>query len=86
MGEVVHEKPENSAEVVLRSSHGDLYGNGRLRVTVATGKEDKYITASQPTVLNVAGLHTADLQSLYAGDDGVERSLDVGCGAGADHR
>lgn len=27
----------------------------------------------------------ADLQSLYAGDDGVERSLDVGRGAGADH-
>lgn len=27
----------------------------------------------------------ADLQSLYAGDDGVERSLDVSRGAGADH-
>lgn len=27
-----------------------------------------------------------DSQSLYAGDDGVERSLDVGRGAGADDR
>ena len=26
-----------------------------------------------------------DSQSLDAGDDGVEGSLDVGCGAGADH-
>lgn len=85
MGEVVHEKPENSAEVVLRSSHGDLYGNGRLRVAVATAKGDEQVRAGQLTEVNVEGLHTADLQSLYAGDDGVERSLDVGCGAGADH-
>lgn len=41
MGKVVNKKPQNSAEVVLRSSHCDLYGNGRLGVTVATRK-DKY--------------------------------------------
>lgn len=32
-----------------------------------------------------AGMRESDLQSLYAGDDGVECSLDVGGGAGADH-
>lgn len=41
MGKVVHKKPENSAEVVLRSGHCDLYRNGCLGVTVATGKGNK---------------------------------------------
>lgn len=39
MGEVVNKKPQHSAEVVLRSGHCDLYGNGRLGVTVATRKD-----------------------------------------------
>lgn len=37
-------------------------------------------------VLSVTQWIYDNSQSLYAGDDGVERSLDVGCGAGADHR
>lgn len=32
------------------------------------------------------GGESDDSQSLYAGDDGVERGLDVGRGAGADDR
>ncbi len=39
MGKMVDKKPQNSAEVVLRSGHCDLYGNGRLGVTVATREE-----------------------------------------------
>lgn len=41
MGEVVDEQPEHRAEVVLRSGHGDLDGDGRLGVTVAAGGENK---------------------------------------------
>lgn len=36
MGEVVHKQPQHGTEVVLRPGHGDLYGDGRLGVTVAT--------------------------------------------------
>lgn len=36
MGKVIHKEPQNGAEVVLRPSHCDLYGNRRLGVTVAT--------------------------------------------------
>lgn len=41
MGKVVHKKPQNSTEVVLRAGHRDLYGNWRLGVTVATRREKK---------------------------------------------
>lgn len=40
MGQVVHKKPQDGAEVVLCSGHSDLYGNGRLGVTVATVTEN----------------------------------------------
>lgn len=40
-GEVVYEQPQNRVEVVLRSGHHDLYGNGRLGVTVAAATENK---------------------------------------------
>lgn len=40
MGEVVHKEPQNGAEVVLRSGHGDFYRDGRLGVTVAAGSEN----------------------------------------------
>lgn len=35
MGQVVHKKPQNCTEVVLRSGHRYLYRNRRLGVTVA---------------------------------------------------
>lgn len=86
MGEVVHKEAENGAEVVLRAGHGDFYRNGRLGVTVAAGREN----SDGVTFFEKHGGRTrredADLQSLNAGDDGVERSLDVGRGAGADYR
>lgn len=41
MGKVVDKKPQNSAEVVLRSRHCNLYGNRCLGVTVATREENK---------------------------------------------
>lgn len=89
MGEVVHEEPENGAEVVLRPGHRHLDGNWRLRVAVAAGTEEIF-PKSRPWgggegswgELGVRG----HLQSLYARDDGVEGGLDVGGGAGADHR
>lgn len=40
MGEVVHEQPEDGAEVVLRSGHRHLDWNWRLRVAVAAGIEE----------------------------------------------
>lgn len=40
MGQVVHEEPEDRAEVVLRSGHRHLDGNRRLRVAVAAGREE----------------------------------------------
>lgn len=89
MGEVVHKEPEDGAEVVLRSRHGDFYRNGRLGVTVAAGQENSdSVTFSKRWQKNTADVEEAEeahLQSLYAGDDGVERGLDVGRGAGADH-
>lgn len=41
MGQVVHEEPEDGAEVVLSSSHHHLDGNRRLRVAVAAGGKEK---------------------------------------------
>lgn len=41
MGKVVHEEPEDGAEVVLRSGHRHLDGNRSLRVAVAAGGEEK---------------------------------------------
>lgn len=41
MGKVVHKKPQNGTEVVLRPSHGYLYGDWRLGVTVTT-RETKH--------------------------------------------
>lgn len=41
MGQVVHEEPEDGAEVVLRPGHRHLDGNRRLRVAVAAGREKK---------------------------------------------
>lgn len=41
MGQVVHEEPEDGAEVVLRSGHRHLDGNRSLRVAVAAGGEEK---------------------------------------------
>lgn len=42
MGEVVHEQPEDGAEVVLRPGHRHLDGNWRLRVAVAAGTEESF--------------------------------------------
>lgn len=84
MGEVVHEQPEYGAEVVLRSGHRHLDGNGRLRVAVAAGIEESFTCNGVECGGRRGG--EADLQSLYARDDGVEGSLDVSGGAGADHR
>lgn len=41
MGQVIHEEPEDGAEVVLSSSHHHLDGNRRLRVAVAAGGTEK---------------------------------------------
>lgn len=41
MGQVVHKEPQDRTEVMLSSSHCDLYGNGRLGVTVTTRKKEK---------------------------------------------
>lgn len=42
MGEVVHKEAEDSAEVVLRSGHGDFDGDGRLGVAVAAGGQGRH--------------------------------------------
>lgn len=76
---MVHEQPEHGAEVVLRSGHRDLYGNRRLGVAVAAGNNRRVRAAAADADAD------ADLQSLDARHDGVERSLDVGGGARADH-
>lgn len=39
VGQLVHEEPEDGAEVVLGSSHRHLDGNGRLGVAVAAGRQ-----------------------------------------------
>lgn len=85
MGEVVHEQPEDGAEVVLRSGHRHLYGNWRLRVAVAAGTEES-CAFNGGECGGRRGGGGGHLQSLYARDDGVEGSLDVCGGAGADHR
>lgn len=42
VGEVVHKEAEDSAEVVLRSGHGDFDGDGRLGVAVAAGGQGRW--------------------------------------------
>lgn len=85
MGEVVHKQPENGAEVVLSSGHCHLDGNWSLRVAVAAGIQESF-TINDVECGGGGRGEEADLQSLYARDDGVEGSLDVSGGAGADHR
>lgn len=87
MGEVVHEQPEDGAEVVLRSGHRHLDWNWRLRVAVAAGIEEGCaFNGVECGGGRGGGVRGGHLQSLYARDDGVEGSLDVCGGAGADHR
>lgn len=87
MGQVIHKEPEDSAEVVLSSSHHHLDGNRRLRVAVAAGGTEKLPpTQGEVEAGGVGGTEDRDLQSLDAGDDGVEGGLDVSGGTGADHR
>lgn len=41
MRQVVHKKPQNCTEVVLRSGHRYLYRNRRLGVTVAAREKNE---------------------------------------------
>lgn len=55
------------------------------QVTVFMGDVSYMIRAEWTAVSVNVTVGTTDSQSLYARDDGVERGLDVGCGAGANH-
>lgn len=61
MGQVVHEEPEDSAEVVLSSSHHHLDGNRRLRVAVAAGGEENL----QPTQVEVEAVEAGGTYNLW---------------------